>query len=120
MQIRGEVVVNESGGGPRLAVDVEAMSATFEPTTVGSVSLMLLEPKQDSLPISLARWDYTAADAQALLKESTHPGTMQFKLELPADTVTDRPTEFWVRLMPENGGKVVGHGRDGLQSPDAV
>ena len=47
VQIRGEVVVNESGGGPRLAVDVEAMSATFEPTrVVGSVSLMLLNPKR--------------------------------------------------------------------------
>src|SRR5262245_28231987 len=94
VQIRGEVVANESGGGPRLAVDVEAMSAEFEPTSaVGAVSLMLLEPKSGGAPISWARWDYSAADAQALLKASSHPGTMQFHLELPADTATDRPME---------------------------
>jgi hypothetical protein len=118
IQIRGEVVANEAGGGPRLAVDVEAMSAAFEPTrAVGAVSLMLLEPKKNGPHTSLARWDYTAADVRALLRESSLPGTMQFHLELPADTPIDRPTELWVRIMPENGGKVLGHVRMDLSRP---
>ena len=52
-----------------------------------------------------------------LLSASSQPGTMQFRLELPADLATDRPTEFWVRLMPENGGKVLGHARMDLSRP---
>ncbi len=118
VRIRGEVVANETNGGPRLAVDVEAMSVTFEPTRIaGAVSLMLLEPQENGPPHSLARWDYSAADAQAVLDEMPHHRTMRFHLELPADMPTDRKTEFWVRLMPEGGGKVLGHVRVDLSRP---
>jgi hypothetical protein len=110
VQIRGEVVANEAGGGPRLAIEVEPLGATLEPIRCASaVSLMLLEPKQDGPPHSLARWDYSAADMQVLLDEASQRGTMRFHLELPADTPTDRKTEFWVRLMPDGCGKVLGH-----------
>jgi hypothetical protein len=39
--------------------------------------------------------------------ESFLPGSMQFRLELPADLPTDRTTELWVRVLPERGEKAL-------------
>jgi hypothetical protein len=111
-------VPNESGGGPRLAIDVEAMSATLEPVRHdGSLSLMLLEPTVNGPPKSLARWDYNAVDAAALQDQTPDHPMMRFHLELPPDTPTDQNTELWVRLMPERGGKVLQHVDVDLRGP---
>lgn len=118
VQIRGEVVANDTGGGPRMAIQIIPLSAAATPARFeGAVSLMLLAPQADGSSQCLARWDYSATDVQTLVAESLARDRMEFHLELPAGTPTDVGTEFWVRLIRPEGGKVLEHVPVDLRQP---
>jgi hypothetical protein len=116
--IRGEVVANESGGGPRLAVEVSLPADSQRPTTFdGSLSLMLLAPEGDDEQRKLARWDFGPNDVRSATEEAGDAATIRFYLELPADTPLGQPTQIWVRLLPREGGKLLNHAEIDLQNP---
>jgi hypothetical protein len=119
VSLRGTVFENEAGGGPRLQVDVGPLSRELRPTRfVGSLSLMILEKTTGhGSPRSMARWDFTAADAQAVLDEMPQRQSMRFHLELPPDTAINGETELWVRLVPDDGEKLLGHVQVDLRRP---
>jgi hypothetical protein len=105
--LSGEVVANESGG-PRILVDVAALSdAGRAMAFAGPVSLMVLAPQGTGPPQNLARWDFSPEDARAAAEESPDPYAMRFRLELPADAAISQPAELWVRLLHEGGGKLL-------------
>jgi hypothetical protein len=106
--LQGEVVSNDSGGGPRLVVDVVPLAESNEPTAYdGELSLMVLRPSLTGPPHSLARWDFTAADARAAAADAGDGCGMRFHVELPAEVPLDGATELWVRLLPADGSKVL-------------
>ena len=118
VSLRGEVIANDSGGGPRLMVDVERLdpsgtSAQFN----GTLSLLLLERGQENVPQNLARWDFSVDDIRAAAEPSAGEHVMRFYLELPAEPTTGNPTEIWVRLLPRDGAKLLAHAEIDLRHP---
>jgi hypothetical protein len=115
--LRGEVVENDAGGGPRLIVDVEPRDATGQPATfVGALSLMLVEPAGDGGRQKLARWDYKPKEVQT----ATDPASgerIRFHVELPSDVPVPESAELWVQLLPRKSGRVVTHAAVNLQQP---
>ncbi len=110
VRIRGEVVANQPGGGPRLMVDVEPLTQAGRGTSfVGGASLMVLAPSEEGAPRSLARWDFSPEDVQAIVAESHGETGMEFYLELPVETPVDGPVQLWARLVPEGGEKLLTH-----------
>jgi hypothetical protein len=109
VRLHGEVLANEDQGGPRLVVDVEPIDSSGGPVAfAGTLSLMMLAPDVDDEPQNLARWDFSAKEVRAAVESANAP-TMRFYLELPAQTAPTEPTELWVRLMPQNGDKLLTH-----------
>jgi hypothetical protein len=109
--LQGQVVTDgEDNQSPHLLVDVKPQLASGQPVDFrGSLSLMVMDPNGARAKANLARWDFTADDLdQAILKTVDGP-LLEFPLQLPPTVPTDRPLELWVRLLPENGGKVLAH-----------
>jgi hypothetical protein len=114
--LRGEVVANEEGGGPRLVVELEPRAVAGKPAAYGgALSLMLVEPNDDVGPMKLGRWDYQSTDVQA----ATDPAgdRIRFQIELPEDTPLPKASELWVQLLPRSGDRVVTHAALNLQQP---
>ncbi len=106
--VQGEVVPNDSGGGPRIFVEVKALESAIGPGPfVGRAELMVLNPA-DGSPQPVARWNFAADAVQAAMSDADGR-TMQFRLELPPESAVDTPVELWVRLLPAEGGKMLTH-----------
>ena len=117
ISLDGEVVEN-AGGGSRLLVDVAPLTSDGEPASYfGGLSLMVLAPGNSGQPQSLARWDFSAEDAQAAIAETDHGRAMRFYLELPVDAAIDEPVQLWARLLPETGEKLLAHADIDFQQP---
>jgi hypothetical protein len=118
VSLRGEVIANDSGGGPRLMVDVERLNPSGQGTAfVGTLSLLLLERSADNIPQNLARWDFSAQDVQSAAEPAAGEHAMRFYLELPADTPVSNASEIWVRLLPREGKKLLAHADIDLRQP---
>jgi hypothetical protein len=105
--LSGEVLPNDQGG-PRLVVDLAPRSSAGEPARhTGQVSLMVLAPNESGAPENLARWDFTASEVAAAAGQSPTPHTTRFHLELPADLPQHERTELWVRLVSDDGMKLL-------------
>lgn len=105
--LSGQIVANDAGG-PRIMVDVAALSDAGRSTAfAGPVSLMVLAPQGDGPPRNLARWDFTPHEALAAAVDAPDPHAMRFRLELPPDAAIGQPAELWVRLVREDGGKLL-------------
>ena len=107
--LRGEVRLDDKESGPRVLVEVEPVDdegrlAEFR----GSLSLLVLDPSAREKEQQLARWDFQPEDLQSLAKRAKIGSAFEFPLQLPADAPTNRPLELWVRLMPEDGEKLLG------------
>jgi hypothetical protein len=108
--LHGEVIANDSGGGPRLMVDVERLDSAGHPAAFdGTLSLLLLFRSNDDIPQNLARWDFTESDVQSAAESSAGEQAMRFYLELPADTPILDGTELWVRLISRDAAKLLAH-----------
>jgi hypothetical protein len=68
---------------------------------------MVLVPNEAGPPTNLARWDFSPAEARLAADEAPDPHAMRFRLELPADVRLDRPVELWVRLLHDDGEKLL-------------
>lgn len=118
IMLSGEVVANEDGGGPRLAIDVVPFDATgrVEPFD-GKVSLMLLAPMTGAQPRNLGRWDFGPNDVQAAVDNKSGEPRMRFFVELPKEMAIDAATELWVRMVPREGMKRLAHAKVELSHP---
>jgi hypothetical protein len=106
--LRGEVRLDNTAGGPRVLVDVEPVTAEGRLTDFrGNLSLLVLDPAARDPEQQLARWDFRPADLQALAKRTKRGTAYEFPLQLPADAPASRPLELWVRLVPEDGRKLL-------------
>jgi hypothetical protein len=115
--LSGEVVQNESGGGPRLVVDIESFDRSGRITQFdGTVSMMLVSTSGDK-PRKLARWDFGPDNVRAAVDANADEPTMRFHVELPAGTQADGSTELWVRLAPTSGDKLLSHAKVDLSRP---
>jgi hypothetical protein len=115
--LSGEVVANESGGGPRLMIDIESFDksghiAKFD----GNVSLALLT-SEGGVQRRLARWDFGPEDVRAAVDTTASEPTMRFRVELPAGTKVDGATELWAKLAPTNGARLFSHAKLNLAKP---
>lgn len=114
--VRGDVLPDDGQSGPRLLVDVEPLGASGGPAEfAGELSLMILDTTGDK-PQGIARWDFSPDQLAELLGEDPGP-TMEFPLQLPADTPTRQPLEIWARLVPAGGEKVLAHAELHLNRP---
>ncbi len=87
--LSGEVIANDSGGGPRLVIDIESFDqsgriARFD----GNVSLALLT-SEIGVQRRLARWDFGPDDVRSAVDTTASEPTMRFHVELPAGTKVD-------------------------------
>ena len=115
--LSGEVVANESGGGPRLEIDIESFdqsgrSARFD----GNVSLALLT-SDGGVQHRIARWDFGPDDVRAAVDTAASEPTMRFRVELPAGTQADGTTEIWAKLAPTDGARQFSHAKINLTKP---
>jgi hypothetical protein len=116
--LRGEVVANETGGGPRILVEIEPLDAKGRATAFnGPLSLMLMAPAEGGVPVPVARWDYRPQDVRAAVQVNGDGKTIQFHLELPPDTPTSEETQIWVRLLKRGGAKLLAHADIKLGEP---
>jgi hypothetical protein len=116
--LHGEVVANQTGGGPRMLVKVEPLDAEGRPIAFsGPLSLMLMGPVEGGVQVPVARWDYRPQDVRAALSADGDGKTIQFHLELPPDTPTSDGTQLWVRLLQRQGAKLLAHADIKLQEP---
>jgi hypothetical protein len=115
--LSGEVIANDSGGGPRLMIDIESFDksghvAKFD----GNVSLALLT-SEGGVQRRLARWDFGPNDARSAVDTTASEPTMRFRVELPAGTQVDGATELWIKLAPTNGARLFSHAKLNLAKP---
>jgi hypothetical protein len=116
--LSGEVVANETGGGPRLVIDIEpfdqaGQSAPFN----GTLSLMLVASKGNGQQQKLSRWDFAADEVRSALVADTNEPTMRFHIEVPKAVNVADANELWVRLVPAGGGKMLTHAKIDLSRP---
>lgn len=106
--LQGDVLPDDGQSGPRLLVDVQPLAASGRPAAFeGELSLMVLDAT-DGQPRGIARWDFSPEDLAGLIDQEAG-APMEFPLQLPAETPTDRPIQLWVRLVPDGGEKVLAH-----------
>jgi len=116
--LSGEVIANETGGGPRLVVDIEPFDQTGHATQFdGTLSLMLVASNGKGQQQKLSRWDFSADEVRTALVADTNEPTMRFHVELPADVKVGDANELWVRLVPTSGGKMLTHAKIDLSQP---
>jgi hypothetical protein len=110
VMLQGAVVIDSDGDGPHVLVDVKPELASGQPIEYrGRLSLMVIDPNGARPNSRLARWDFTPDELdQALVNEADGP-LLEFPLQMPTGVPTDRPVELWVRLLPEDGDKVLAH-----------
>jgi hypothetical protein len=103
----GETIPNKDGGS-RILVDVAPLSNAGRAVVFhGSLSLLILSSNDSDQPHILARWDYTHEQALAAQEESPDRFAMRFRLQVPNDLPVDLPVELWVRLVQDDGSKVL-------------
>jgi hypothetical protein len=108
--LQGQVATEDGDPCPHILVDVKPQLTSGQPVDYrGALSLMVMDPNSARPTANLARWDFAADDLdQAILQTADGP-LLEFPLQLPSGVPADRPLELWVRLLPENGGKVLAH-----------
>jgi len=109
--LRGEVQVDdadaEEPAGPRVLLAVEPVNDDGECVSFnGKLSVLVLDPAAPEKQRQLARWDMAGDDLANMASEAG--GGYELPLQLPAESPTSRPLELWVRLLPEDGEKLLG------------
>jgi hypothetical protein len=117
VMICGEVVSNE-GGGPRLLIDVVPFDKSGRVESfIGNLSLVITGAGVDGKQARMCGWEFGPEDVHAAVDTNASEPSMRFYVELPADTVTDRPTVLWARLVPSKGSKLFAHAKIDLVHP---
>jgi hypothetical protein len=97
----------------RLDITITPLAADQQPTTfTGIVSLMLRDPQEPTGSLHEVRWDFDSHQVQNAWVHSLRRQSLHFRLPLPETLPTDRPIEFWVRLMTaslEGPTKILDH-----------
>lgn len=116
--ISGEVVANDSGGGPRLIIDVlPSVASGGTESFEGKVSLMLLANGPNGQKRNLGRWDFSRDDVHAARRKGENEQALRFFIELPANIAVNGETQLWARIMPLEGGKSLAHAAVDLSGP---
>ncbi len=116
--LRGEVVANDSAGGPRLAINVAPLDSSWQVAAFeGNVSLALMGIDENGAKQKLGRWDFSPQDVKAGVDPTTGAPTLQFHLELPGDTPISETSELWARVVPEGGSKMLATAQVDLTQP---
>ncbi|HEX4412296.1 MAG TPA: hypothetical protein VH107_01625 [Lacipirellulaceae bacterium] len=119
LMISGEVVANPAGG-PRLMVDVVPFDSNGEIQPFdGTASIMLLETGADGKQCNHGRWDFNSGDVRAATNTATGKPTLRFYVELPSGVNVNGPVQLWVRLIPQNGNKLLTHATVEITKPGA-
>jgi hypothetical protein len=116
--LRGEVVANEAGGGPRMVVEIEPLDSEGRPADFnGALSLMLTAPNDEGGESSVARWDYRPDDARAAIDTTDGGKTIRLHLELPPDSPAVGATKVWVQLMSRRTGRLLAQSEINFAQP---
>jgi hypothetical protein len=115
--LSGEVIQN-SGGGPRLLVDVEAFDQSGQIVKFdGEVSLVLVTSDGQGGQRNAAKWDFCADDVRSAICADSSKSTMRFRIALPTNAAIGDASELWVRLVPMDGRKILSHAALDLSRP---
>jgi hypothetical protein len=116
--ICGEVVANESGGGPRLMIDVVPFDkgGRVESFT-GRISLVMTGANADGKQSRICGWEFGPNDVRAAVEPDASEPTMRFYVQLPDEAPIDQPAVLWARLVPLNGAKLFAHAKIDLTRP---
>ncbi len=118
VMLSGEVVPNETGGGPRLMIEIAPFNESGRVETFdGEVSVVLLATGSDGQRRGLGRWDFGADYVRSVIDSAASEPTMRFHIELPAETTVGESTQLWVRLKPRDGNKLLAHANVNLTQP---
>ena len=105
--------VDSDSNRERLDITITPLAADQQPTTfTGIVSLMLRDPQEPTGSLHEVRWDFNSDQVQNAWVHSSRRQSLHFRLPLPETLPTDRPIEFWVRLMTaslEGPTKILNH-----------
>ena len=116
--LRGEVRLDDGASGPRVLVQVEPVAEAGGPAEFhGSLSLLVLDPAAPEKQQQLARWDFEPEELSSQAKPNAQGAVYEFPLQLPAEVPTKRPLELWVRLVPEDGEKLLAQSTLDLSRP---
>ena len=118
MMLSGEVVANEAGGGPRLAIDVAPFdkSGRVEPFD-GTCRLLLLAPGSDGERRILGRWDFGPDYVRSVDRFDSQRADDAVPHRVAAGRPVGEATQLWVRLNPSDGTKLVTHANVNLTQP---
>lgn len=111
--VHGEVQIDvakadEENSGPRVLLNVEPVDADGKCVAFhGSVSVLVLDAAAPEKQRQLARWDFSPDDLAEVAGEAAN-GSYVLPLQLPIESPKNRPLELWVRLLPEDGEKLLG------------
>lgn len=110
--LRGEVQVevnnDNTEAGPRVLLTVEPIDDEGRRVTfLGKLSVLVLDPAAPEKQRQLARWDFSSDELVDVANDAADGG-YELPLQLPTGSPTTRPLELWVRLLPEDGEKLLG------------
>jgi hypothetical protein len=118
VMICGEVVANDSGGGPRLLIDVVPFDKSGRVESFnGNLSLVMTGAGDDGKQARMCGWDFGPEDVHAAVDTNAAEPSMRFYVELPAEATIDRPSILWARLVPSKGSKLFAHAKIDLVHP---
>ncbi|MGD9636632.1 MAG: hypothetical protein AB7U97_25335, partial [Pirellulales bacterium] len=112
--LRGEVEIEADHDksedvGPRVLLNVEPVDAEGHIVEFqGRLSILVLDPAAREKERQLARWDFQPGELADLLIDAKSGHGYEFPLQLPAASPRNRPLELWVRLLPDDGEKLLG------------
>lgn len=108
--MHGEIIAGASDTGPRLIVDVEPLTRAGRATPfAGKLSLMILAATPNEHPTSLARWDFSPDELMEIADNPDDGEALRFYLEFPGDVPGDQALQLWVRLIGDEGEKILTH-----------
>ena len=117
--LRGQIITEDTAAGPRVLADVEPIASSGDSVAFrGPLSLMVLNPLRKGRAANVARWDFSVDELKQATVQSNEGTVLEFPLQLPPGKAMGEPVELWVRLLRDDGRKLLAHatidlGRDG-------
>lgn len=112
--LNGEVLVDANApdtddSGPRVLLNVAPVDGEGQRVAFhGKLSVLVLDPAAPEKSRQLARWDFAPDDLADMTGGLESSSGFELPLQLPTESPRTRPLELWVRLLPEDGEKLLG------------
>lgn len=107
-EVFGEIVQLANHQAASLHVEVRPLSADGMPLEFeGELEVMLLDPTAGPTAPALARWEFTPDEVEQAWRDPESREVFDVLAGVPEDLPLNRPLELWIRLLPNDGGKIL-------------